>query len=176
MANNITTTGGAGASTNAGGAAGAVTLQIDDAEAANRDITVNGVDPRSARIRNLEADSGRFITPLDVERSARVAYLGSVAAERLYGALPAVGRTLQIESVRFRVIGVNRSKGDQMVGVNGWDDWTVFIPWTTAQRWILKDDNVTKVAFAPLTREDSWQAIREVREIVALHHDFPHAN
>jgi putative ABC transport system permease protein len=136
-------------------------------------FTVNGVSERSQRIRNLVPAQGRFFLPLDVERSERVAYLGAVAAERLFGGLPAVGRTLQIESVRFRVIGVNEPKGEQMIGVNGWDDWVVFVPWTTAQRWLTHQDLVTEVVFAPTTREGSWDSIRHVREIVGLHHDFP---
>ena len=136
-------------------------------------FTVNGVSQRSAAIRNLVPGEGRFITPLDVERGARVAYLGVVAAKSLFGRLPPVGRTLQIESVRFRVIGINQSKGDQMVGMNGWDDWSVFIPWTTAQRWLLRSDVINEVVFAPTTREGSWNSIQHVREVVGLHHDFP---
>ncbi len=134
---------------------------------------VNGVAPRSARIRNLVPSQGRFITPLDVDRSARVAYLGAVAAERLFGGLSPVGRTIQIESLRFRVIGVNEVKGEQMIGMNGWDDWNVFIPWTTAQRWFTQREELAQVVFAPTTRENSWEAIGRAREVVALHHDFP---
>lgn len=136
-------------------------------------FTVNGVSERSARIRNLVPEAGRFFSPLDVQRSARVAYLGAVAAERLFGGAPAVGGTIQIESVRFRVVGVNTPKHDQMIGVNGWDDWVVFIPWTTAQRWLLRSDVLSELVFAPTTREGSWDSIRHVREVLGLHHDFP---
>jgi putative ABC transport system permease protein len=135
-------------------------------------FNVNGVSERSQGIRNLVPREGRFISPLDVKRSARVVYLGAVAAERLFGHRPALGRTVQIESVSFRVIGVNEPKGDQMIGVNGWDDWLVFIPYSTAQRWLLHDDRVNEIAFAPLTRESSGETIRSVREVVSLHHDF----
>jgi putative ABC transport system permease protein len=134
---------------------------------------VNAVSDRTARIRNLVPREGRFISPLDVERSARVAYVGAVAAERLFAGRPAVGRTLQIESLRFRVIGVNEPKGTQMIGVNGWDDWVVFVPYTTAQRWLIKEDTLSEIVFAPTTREGSWEAITHVREVVGLHHDFP---
>jgi len=133
---------------------------------------VNGVSDRSGRIRNLVPAQGRFISPLDVERKARVAYVGAIVAERLFGGLPAVGRTLQIESVRFRVIGVNQPKGTQMIGINGWDDWVVFLPYTTAQRWLTRQDQLTEVVFAPRTRERSWEAIGHVREVIGLHHDF----
>ena len=116
---------------------------------------------------------GRFFSQSDVERAARVVYLGAVAAERLFGGAPAVGRTLQIESVTFRVIGVNQAKGDQMVGMNGWDDWAVFMPYTTAQRWLVHSEKLEQVAFAPTTREGSWEAIRSTRELLGLRHDFP---
>ncbi|MGI9592213.1 MAG: ABC transporter permease [Myxococcota bacterium] len=133
---------------------------------------VNGVSDRSARIRNLVPKEGRVISPLDVERSARVVYIGAIVAERLFGSLPAVGRTLQIDSVRYRVIGVGEPKGTQMIGINGWDDWVVFMPYTTAQRWLTKQDTLTELVFAPVTRERSWEAIGHVREVIGLHHDF----
>jgi putative ABC transport system permease protein len=135
-------------------------------------FAVNAVGAEAGAIRNLEPAEGRFLTPLDVERSARVAYLGAVAAERLFGGATALGRRIQIESVSFEVVGVAKPKHDQMIGVNGWDDWIVFVPWTAAQRWLLRSDEVTQVTFAPVRREASREAIRQTREVLALHHDF----
>ena len=135
-------------------------------------FAVNAVGAEAREIRSLEPAEGRFLSPLDVERGARVAYLGAVAAERLFGGAPALGRRLQIESVTFQVVGVGRAKHDQMVGVNGWDDWIVFVPWTAAQRWLLRSDEVTQVSFAPARRDASAEAIRQTREVLALHHDF----
>jgi len=135
-------------------------------------FAVNGVGAEASAIRNLLPAEGRFVTNLDVERNARVAYLGAVAAERLFGAAPALGRRIQIESVTFLVVGVGRAKQDQMIGVNGWDDWIVFVPWTAAQRWLLRSDEVTQISFAPARREESQAAIRQTRELLGLHHDF----
>ena len=135
-------------------------------------LGVNGVAPEAASIRSLEPAVGRFLSPLDVERGARVAYLGAVAAERLFGGAEAVGRRIQVESISFEVIGVGRAKHDQMIGVNGWDDWIVFVPWTAAQRWLTHSDEVTQIAFAPAKREASGEAIRDSRELLALHHEF----
>ena len=134
---------------------------------------VDGISDASAAIRNLVPREGRMISKGDVERSARVVYLGAVAAERLFGATPPVGRRLQVESITFRVIGVNQAKGDQMVGFNGWDDWAVFMPYTTAQRWLVRSDKLEQVAFAPTTREGSWDAVRATRELLGLRHAFP---
>ena len=112
--------------------------QIVRANGRTKLFTVNGVSDRSQVIRNLRPAQGRFITALDVERGARVAYLGAVAAERLFGHATPIGGTVQIESIAFRVIGVNEAKGHQMIGINGWDDWVVFVPYTTVQRWLAR--------------------------------------
>jgi putative ABC transport system permease protein len=135
-------------------------------------FAVDGVGAESAAVRNLVPRQGRFLSPLEVERAERVAFLGAVAAERLFAGAPAVGRRIQVESVSFRVVGVGEPKRDQLIGVNGWDDWIVFVPWTAAQRWLLRSDAVTQISFAPALREASAEAIRHSRELLALHHDF----
>jgi len=146
--------------------------QIVRARGRTKLFAINAVSSEAAEIRNLRPAQGRFVTELDVERRARVAFLGAVAAERLFGAAPALGRRIQVEGVSFEVVGVGVAKHDQMIGVNGWDDWIVFVPWTTAQRWLLHSDEITQVSFAPLDRDASSETIRETREILALHHDF----
>ena len=102
--------------------------QVVRADGRTKLLNVTGLSHQSGAIRNMLAAEGRFLSPLDVERGSRVAFLGPVAAERLFGSLPPLGRTLQIESISFRVIGIAVAKADQMVGINGWDDWGVFIP------------------------------------------------
>jgi putative ABC transport system permease protein len=147
--------------------------QIVRANGRTKLFKVDGISDVSASIRNLIPREGRFFSRADVERDARVAYLGAVAAERLFDRASPVGRTLQIESITFRVIGVNQAKGDQMVGMNGWDDWAVFIPYSTAQRWLVRSETLEQVAFEPTTREGSWEAVRNTRELLGLRHDFP---
>jgi putative ABC transport system permease protein len=135
-------------------------------------LHVTGASPATAGIRNFEVAQGRFLSPTDVERSARVAFLGDVAARRLFGFEPAVGSAIQIESVRFRVVGIAVSKGDQLIHLGGHDDEAVLVPYTAAQRWLLRSDRVEQIAFAPVTREESWAAIRGTREVLGLHHHF----
>jgi len=146
--------------------------QIVRAKGRTKLFAVNGVGSEAALIRNLRPAQGRFLSDQDVERRARVAFLGAVAAERLFGAEPALGRRIQVEGVSFEVVGVGEAKHDQMIGVNGWDDWIVFVPWTAAQRWLLHSDEIMQISFAPQDREASREAIREAREILGLHHDF----
>ncbi len=135
-------------------------------------LEVAGVSERAQAIRGFEVAHGRFLTRTDVERGARVVFLGPDAAGRLFDRTDVVGETLQIESIAFRVVGVARAKGDQLVNLGGRDDRAVLVPHTTAQRWFSREAPLRLVLFAPETREQSWQAIQHTREILALHHGF----
>ena len=136
-------------------------------------LHVNGGNEQALRLRNFEVAEGRFLTPTDVERAARVAFLGPEAAQRLFGHEPALGRTIQIESESFRVVGVAVPKGDQLMHLHGKDDLSVIVPYTTAQRRLVRTDRLGEVMFSPVTREGSFDAIRHTRQLIALHHDFP---
>jgi putative ABC transport system permease protein len=136
-------------------------------------LLVNGTTERARRIRNFEVAEGRFLSPTDVERGSRVAFLGAEAATRLFGREPPLGRRIQVEGVSFRVIGVAQPKGDQLVHVNGKDDTLVMVPWTTARRWLERGEHFDQLIFAASTREDSFAAVDHSRQLLALRHDFP---
>jgi putative ABC transport system permease protein len=135
-------------------------------------LLVNGANEQMLRLRNYEVAEGRFLTPTDLERSSRVAFLGAEAAERLFGHRPALGRTVQIESESFRVVGVAVPKGDQLMHLHGRDDRAVIIPYTTAQRRFVRTERLEEVFFSPVTREGSFDAVWHTRQLIALHHDF----
>jgi putative ABC transport system permease protein len=135
-------------------------------------LHVQGVNEHAAAIRNFVAAEGRFLSSLDVERNARVAFLGAEAALRLFGGRPALDRRLQIAGTTFRVIGVAERKGPQLIDSTNLDDLKVIVPYTTAQRWITRDETLRELIFQPFTRKGSWHAVRRAREITATHHDF----
>jgi putative ABC transport system permease protein len=135
-------------------------------------LTVGGVAPASQRIRNFEVAQGRFITPTDIDHAARVVFLGSESATRLFGREPPIGQRLQIESHAFRVVGVAEKKGDQLVGINGKDDLAVLVPYTTAQRLLMHSDVLREIVLEPETREASFEAMWHVRQLLGLHHHF----
>jgi putative ABC transport system permease protein len=131
-----------------------------------------GATADTLSIRSFEVASGRGFTAEDVAAKARVAFLAAKTAERLFGVGPTVGRRLRIEGVPFRVIGVARPKGEQIIFSGAPDDDIAFVPVTTAQRWFNRDDHVGQVIFAPRTREVGFQAVTAVRALLGLHHDF----
>ncbi len=135
-------------------------------------LTVYGVTENARHVRSFQVAEGRFIHGEDVARAARVAFLGSEAAERMFGREPALGRTLQVASHRLRVIGVAEPKGEQLVNMGGQDDKQVLIPYTTAQRLFRHTERVRAMVFAPRTREESTASIWHARQVLGLQHRF----
>jgi putative ABC transport system permease protein len=135
-------------------------------------LNIMGVDADADAIRNIHVAEGRFLSKLDVERGARVAFMGPRAKDRLFGAAPALGKTLQLGSQRFRVIGIATRKGDQLMMVGNPDDLLITVPYTTAQRWLVQDDRIYEILIAPKRREEGWRAILGSRQVIALHQQF----
>jgi putative ABC transport system permease protein len=135
-------------------------------------LNVQGVSAGARVMRNFQAATGRFFSPLEVERGERVAFLGSKAAERLFGGEPPLGRRIQIGGTSFRVVGVAKEKGAEIINSMDPDDLKILVPYSAAERWLTRTDVLKEIAFTPVTREQSWGAIRRVRETVGRHHQF----
>ena len=135
-------------------------------------LNVVGWDHDAARIRNFSAAEGRFLSPRDVADAATVAFLGPRAKERLFGAEPALGETIQIGTERFRVIGISNAKKDQVMDVGNPDDLLVMIPYTTAQRRFAQTEKLREVILSAERRELGGLAIAQARELTALHRGF----
>jgi len=135
-------------------------------------LRLTGMDAGAAEIRGIEIDRGRFLTPLDVRRAERVAVIGPDAAERLFGRADPLGESMRVDGLRFRVIGITVAKGEQLMNSGDPEDLKIFIPYTTAQRWFTQTDKLERFAFAPTTKEASWDSIRQIRELTALREGY----
>ncbi|MEW6523519.1 MAG: ABC transporter permease [Bacillota bacterium] len=94
-------------------------------------VAVEGVTEAYPRIRNFQVEDGRFIAPLDETARSRVAVLGRVVAEELFGAVYPIGQELLIRGQPFTVVGVMERKGELL----GQDhDNRVYVPLSTLQR------------------------------------------
>lgn len=148
-------------------------VRIVRAQGRTRLLRVEGVDETAAEMRNLTLARGRFLDARDVAQRARVAAIGPEVATRMFGSPDAaVGRFLQLESLRMRVVGVSNPRGDQLINPGDPEDMKIWVPFTTAQRWVLRDDRVHEVLFAPTNARESRAAVRRVRETTSLHHSF----
>ncbi len=104
-----------------------------DVVAGRRDIRtdISGVTPEFATVRNKELAEGNFLSETDLNARSRVAILGNEAYTKLFeeGAY-AIGQTIKINRIPFRVIGVMEEQGGSAFGSM---DNTIYVPLTTAQ-------------------------------------------
>lgn len=95
----------------------------------NTTTFIRGVTSEYAQMRNYSLLEGDFITPQQVESTARVAVLGNQVALTLFPNGDAMEQFLRVGSLRLRVIGVLENKG----GAMGMEDDLVLVPITTFQ-------------------------------------------
>ena len=105
----------------------------------NWQTQVNGVTPPYAQIRSSVPNAGRFFSNKEVEERAKVAVIGTTVLRELFGNEYPIGKTIKMNRINFRVIGVIPSKGQG--GFHDQDD-VVLIPVTTAMYRLLGKDYV----------------------------------
>ncbi len=131
-----------------------------------------GVAPETADIRNFLVGRGRFITAADVAARRRVLVIGAKVEQRLFGRRSALGQSVRLDGQPFRVVGVSAPKGEQMVNMGPRDDEQVLLPITTAQTLFTGSDKISYMIYAPHTRPEGPQSIRQARTILGRHHHF----
>jgi putative ABC transport system permease protein len=86
-------------------------------------VTIRGVSAEYDQFSGYNADRGRTISRIEVDRSRPLAYLGYETAEKLFRGRNPVDQTILVSGVHHRVVGVNEKKGT-MFG-NSLDDFVV---------------------------------------------------
>jgi putative ABC transport system permease protein len=74
-------------------------------------VQVQGVTGEYVEFSNFDAERGRMMSPIEVERSRPVTILGYQTAQRLFGPADPLDKIIKIEGVHFRVVGVSSKKG-----------------------------------------------------------------
>jgi len=96
---------------------------------------VQGSNENYLDIRGWKMAQGEFFTDADVRTASRIVVLGKTIADTLFPGGEAVGQTIRIRNLPYRVIGVLAAKGQNS---NGQDqDDTAVMPYTTIQKKML---------------------------------------
>jgi putative ABC transport system permease protein len=74
-------------------------------------VTIHGVTEDYILFRSYDAERGRLFSATEAARRRPVAVLGWDTADRLFGAESPLGKTIKVEGVHFRVVGVSERKG-----------------------------------------------------------------
>ncbi|MEY4731338.1 MAG: hypothetical protein RL681_284, partial [Candidatus Parcubacteria bacterium] len=96
--------------------------------------TIMGASSYIAKLYNVETSEGRLFSEDEVKSYADVIVIGSKIKTELFGNLPALDERIKIKDKTYRVIGVIGKTG-QTSFLNF--DEVVFVPYTTAQRYIF---------------------------------------
>ena len=92
---------------------------------------IRAVWPEYGEIRNEIPTEGRWLSREDFAERRRVIFIGGKVRQKLFSGRPAVGETVNIQGVRFTVIGTMDVK-IQLSSYFSPDDDSAWIPYTTA--------------------------------------------
>jgi putative ABC transport system permease protein len=128
-------------------------------------FSVMGDYPDIQRIQSFKIDRGRFLNPLDIADTRKVAVIGTRVHEILFEREEdPIGESVVINGVYFQVVGVFRSmqSGDEADR----DTQTIFVPFTTFQRAFNFGDTVGWLAV--ISRPDVPASVAEEKVLALL--------
>jgi putative ABC transport system permease protein len=118
----------------------------------NWSTQIQGTEVDFPLIRSWPTKYGSFFTQQDVNSAAKVAVLGTVVANTLYGEdVDPTGQIMRIRNQPFKVIGVMSSKGTGAMG-NDQDD-VIFTPFTTVQKKLQGIQHINSITVSASTAE-----------------------
>src|SRR5438045_2989097 len=82
----------------------------------NWNTSIQGVSEQYPEVRKWSVQSGEFFAESDVRTAARVVVIGQTIADSLFAGTDAVGQTVRVQNLPFRVIGVMARKGQDAQG------------------------------------------------------------
>jgi putative ABC transport system permease protein len=93
---------------------------------------VRGVPPQYLQVRRWTIARGSAFFQDDVDHATSVCLLGQTVVTNLFGPIDPIGKTIRVQNLPCRVIGVLASKGQSPSGQD--QDDTLMMPFTTVQK------------------------------------------
>ena len=137
----------------------------------NWQTRIEGSDVEFPLIRFWTLEHGAFFTTTDVDSAAKVAVLGSVVRDNLFGEnVDAVGETIRIRNQSFKVIGIMAAKGSGSFGED--QDDSIFAPYTTVQRKLRGRDgtNISGITISARSADEIQQVSEEIAAVLRIEH------
>ncbi|NJD09509.1 MAG: FtsX-like permease family protein [Gemmatimonadetes bacterium] len=131
-------------------------------------VWLTGASSDLFRIRELEIERGRAFTAPEDRTGVQVVVLGSEAADKLFGSLDPIGRTVKINQQPFRVVGVLKKQGS-LFGMSM--DTRAIAPARSAMgRMVNPHGVVDRVLVKPLADGQLEQARSDVEAVMRVRH------
>jgi putative ABC transport system permease protein len=94
-------------------------------------VQIQGVTSDYGQFTSFNAERGRLMSPVEVERSRPVAVVGWDVADELFGQTDPLEKTIRVAGVPFRIVGISEKKGSFF---GNSQDAFVIIPLTAYQK------------------------------------------
>jgi len=137
----------------------------------NTSTSVVGVTANYPVVRAYKVEKGRFFTEHEDLANARVAVLGQTVVANLFGENSnPVGKTIRINGIPFKVIGVLAKKG--ALGPMDLDD-QILIPLRTAMYRLFGTEYLNTISVQIVRNEFVTAAMEEIERILRRSHRLP---
>ncbi len=145
------------------------------AKGTNTNTSIVGVTATYPEVRNIETETGLFISAQNMKSMSKVAVLGPTARDDLFGegATDVVGKTIKINKIEFKVIGITKAKGG--TGFNNQDD-RIFIPLTTQQRFLAGSNYVSTIYVEVVDEKSMTTAQEQITSLLLDRHNISDPN
>ena len=120
-------------------------FQVAASTGNNTNTTVTGVLPAFLTVRNTSLAEGTFLSDSNNRSIGREAVLGATVAKDLFGDTDPIGKTVRINKVLFKTIGVLTAKGG--AGFSGPDDM-ILVPLSTMQKILSGADYLSTISIS----------------------------
>jgi putative ABC transport system permease protein len=136
---------------------------------------VQGTDVDLPLIRSWPTKMGQFFQPVDVATASKVAVLGSVVHEQLYGPdVDPVGEVIRINNQPFTIVGVMASKGQSGMGQD--QDDVVYVPYTTVMKKLRGITYIQNVTVSAASAADTTPAADRIATLLRQRHQIQDNN
>jgi putative ABC transport system permease protein len=140
------------------------------AKGTNTNTSVVGTTYAYPSIRNVSIADGSFVSDQHLRSRSKVAVIGPTVQTDLFGeGSSAIGQTIRIKQIDFKVVGVTVAKGGS--GFSNPDDM-IFIPLTTAQQFLAGSDRVSTISVQAVDEKSMAEMQAQITTLLLARHNI----
>jgi len=137
----------------------------------NWSASVEGTGVDLPMIRSWPVQEGAFFNPHDVATAAKVAVIGSMIRDVLFGtSVNPVGQMIRIGSQPFTVVGLLAAKGQSSTGDD--QDDVVYVPYTTAQKKLMGVTYLRTITVSAGSADAIYRVAEDIRRLLRIRHQI----
>lgn len=133
---------------------------------------LQGVGADYLTVRNWELEAGVFFSQTDIDSNAKVCVIGQTLIPKLFRTVNPIDRFIRVNRVPFRVIGILKKKGANMVGDD--QDNIVLMPHTTVRKRLNGSplDFVHAIFVSARSTQQMGKATDQIRSLLMERHQI----